>query len=89
MNESNRPGHIKADQTHECHRRWQNRVAGPCSDLARRHSFETPGCVLQVSFEIADIMTCELRPNSFDVIYSRDTILHIKDKAALFHRCFG
>ena len=50
--------------------------------------FHPPERVVQVSFEIADIMTCELPPNSFDVIYSRDTILHIKDKAVLFRRCF-
>lgn len=40
----------------------------------------------QVSFEIADIMTCDLRPNFYDVIYSRDTILHIEDKLTLFKR---
>lgn len=32
-------------------------------------------------------MTCDIRPNLYDVIYSRDTILHIEDKAALFRRC--
>ena len=42
--------------------------------------------MMQVSFEIADIMTCDLRPDFFDVIYSRDTILHIKDKPSLFRR---
>lgn len=41
---------------------------------------------MQVSFEIADIMTCDLRPNFYDVIYSRDTILHIEDKLTLFKR---
>lgn len=41
---------------------------------------------VQVSFEIADIMTCDSRPSSYDVIYSRDTILHIEDKGALFRR---
>lgn len=40
----------------------------------------------KVSFEIADIMTCDLRPNFYDVIYSRDTILHIEDKLTLFKR---
>lgn len=41
----------------------------------------------QVSFEIADCMTAEFQPESFDVIYSRDTLLHIHDKPALFARC--
>jgi len=40
----------------------------------------------KVSFEIADIMTCDLRPAAYDVIYSRDTILHIEDKLTLFRR---
>lgn len=40
----------------------------------------------QVSFEIADITTCVLAPESYDVVYSRDTILHIHDKPALFKR---
>ena len=40
----------------------------------------------QVSFEIADITSYEAPPGSYDVIYSRDTILHIHDKPALFRR---
>ena len=42
--------------------------------------------VAQVSFEISDITTCELADESFDVVYSRDTILHIHDKPALFRK---
>ena len=41
---------------------------------------------VQVTFEIADITSCELTPESYDVVYSRDTILHIHDKPALFKR---
>ena len=41
---------------------------------------------MQVTFEIADITSCELTPESYDVVYSRDTILHIHDKPALFKR---
>ena len=41
-----------------------------------------------VAFEVADIMTREFEDNSFDVIYSRDSILHIEDKTALFERLF-
>lgn len=40
----------------------------------------------QVSFEIADITTCEMAKLSYDVVYSRDTILHIHNKPALFER---
>jgi Methyltransferase domain len=41
----------------------------------------------QVSFEIADCTTAEFQPESYDVIYSRDTLLHIHEKPALFKRC--
>jgi len=37
-----------------------------------------------VSFEMSDITKADFAENSFDVIYSRDTILHIGDKEALF-----
>jgi phosphoethanolamine N-methyltransferase len=40
----------------------------------------------QVSFEIADCTTAEFQPESYDVIYSRDTLLHIYEKPALFKR---
>ena len=39
-----------------------------------------------MSFEIADITSYEAASGSYDVIYSRDTILHIHDKPALFRR---
>ena len=32
-------------------------------------------------------MTAEFKASSYDVVYSRDTILHVKNKAALFKRC--
>ena len=41
---------------------------------------------MQVTFEIADITSCELTPESYNVVYSRDTVLHIHDKPALFKR---
>lgn len=44
---------------------------------------------LKVSFEIGDVMHHDFAPNSFDVVYSRDTILHIADKASLFSRLYG
>eukprot|EP01068_Selenidium_serpulae_P020591 Selendium_serpulae@DN874_c0_g1_i1.p1 len=38
-------------------------------------------------FEFADIMSTTLvQPNSLDLVYSRDAILHIADKATLFKR---
>ncbi|CAO2838038.1 unnamed protein product [Amaranthus hypochondriacus] len=37
-----------------------------------------------VEFEVADCTTISFPDDSFDVIYSRDTILHIQDKPALF-----
>jgi len=40
--------------------------------------------IFKVKFGIVDITTAEYEPSSFDVIYSRDTILHIEDKATLF-----
>ncbi|KAL6609559.1 hypothetical protein ACP70R_039528 [Stipagrostis hirtigluma subsp. patula] len=41
-----------------------------------------------VEFEVADCTTKDYPENSFDVIYSRDTILHIQDKPALFRSFF-
>lgn len=44
-------------------------------------------CALpQVQFEVADATKRTFPEDSFDVIYSRDTILHIDDKLALFKR---
>ncbi|XP_075490561.1 phosphoethanolamine N-methyltransferase 1-like isoform X1 [Primulina tabacum] len=37
-----------------------------------------------VEFEVADCMKKDYPDDTFDVIYSRDTILHIQDKPALF-----
>jgi len=41
-------------------------------------------CVLQVQFEVCDATKCKYAPGTFEVIYSRDTILHIDDKRDLF-----
>jgi len=38
----------------------------------------------KVLFEVVDATKVEYKENEFDVIYSRDTILHIPDKKALF-----
>ncbi|XP_073239474.1 uncharacterized protein [Porites lutea] len=42
----------------------------------------------KVEFVVADITTADFKPESFDVIYSRDTILHIEDKKSLFANFF-
>jgi phosphoethanolamine N-methyltransferase len=41
---------------------------------------------VKVHFDICDATCVDFPANSFDVVYSRDTILHIKDKLALFKR---
>ncbi|KAJ6836611.1 phosphoethanolamine N-methyltransferase 1-like [Iris pallida] len=41
-----------------------------------------------VEFEVADCTTKQYPESTFDVIYSRDTILHIQDKPALFKNFF-
>lgn len=43
----------------------------------------------RVRFEVADAMAADLAPAAYDVVYSRDTILHIPDKASLFRRLFA
>lgn len=42
----------------------------------------------QVVFEIADATKRDYPLGSFDVVYSRDTILHIPDKLSLFKKFF-
>lgn len=42
----------------------------------------------QVQFEISDIMTVELEDEAYDVIYSRDSILFIREKYELFKKLF-
>jgi 2-polyprenyl-3-methyl-5-hydroxy-6-metoxy-1,4-benzoquinol methylase len=44
--------------------------------------------LIQVSYEIGDVMHHDFEANSFDVVYSRDTILHITDKMSLFSRLY-
>jgi len=43
---------------------------------------------VKVTFEICDATTKEFAENSFDVIYSRDAILHIFDKLTLFRQFY-
>jgi phosphoethanolamine N-methyltransferase len=39
-----------------------------------------------VTFEVADVMTRDFPEGGFDAVYSRDTLLHLGDKPALFAR---
>lgn len=66
-----------------------------CSNVPSSCWFERHGqkkkqsvtCSLpQVQFEVADATKRTFPEGSFDVVYSRDTILHIDDKLALFKR---
>ena len=52
-----------------------------CIAINRRHS-------LQICLEITDITKAIYPDESFDVIYSRDTLLHIGDKETLFANFF-
>ena len=58
-----------------------------CRSCAGGQQIDEPADGMQVSFEIADCTTAEFQPESYDVIYSRDTLLHIYEKPALFKRC--
>jgi 2-polyprenyl-3-methyl-5-hydroxy-6-metoxy-1,4-benzoquinol methylase len=40
-----------------------------------------------VTFEVADVLTRDFEQSSFDVCVSRDALLHVQDKQALFSRC--
>lgn len=42
--------------------------------------------ISQVTFEIGDVTKIKLEESSYDVIYSRDTILHIPDKEGVFRK---
>jgi len=47
------------------------------------------GVKFRVQFHVEDATTMEYPRDFFDVIYSRDTILHIADKEALFRKFFS
>ncbi|XP_071957876.1 uncharacterized protein [Antedon mediterranea] len=42
----------------------------------------------KVQFQICDVTTIQFESESFDVVYSRDTLLHIPDKFAVFKQFF-
>lgn len=41
----------------------------------------------KVQLKVMDALTAEFQPGTFDVVYSRDTILHIEKKEELFKLC--
>ena len=43
--------------------------------------------MFQVELKVMDALTAPFEPASFDVVYSRDTILHIQNKEELFKLC--
>ncbi|KAI3387714.1 hypothetical protein SNEBB_001868 [Seison nebaliae] len=50
-------------------------------DVARKASKN-----FKIIYDVADVMKVEYGAEAFDLIYSRDAILHIKDKLTLFQR---
>jgi 2-polyprenyl-3-methyl-5-hydroxy-6-metoxy-1,4-benzoquinol methylase len=42
----------------------------------------------QVHFEIGDVTRRNYKPNSFDVIYSKEVFLHVADQQSLIKSCY-
>ena len=57
-------------------------IPNPVFSLAR--SEMEPAVKHRVQFYIEDALTMDYPDNFYDVVYSRDTILHIADKKQLF-----
>lgn len=53
-------------------------------EVAKRHLESRPNLKNRIKFEIKDCTTCSFEENSFDLIYSRDALLHIERKDQLF-----
>ncbi|DBA03129.1 TPA: hypothetical protein N0F65_003376 [Lagenidium giganteum] len=59
------------------------------TNMVFRAMEQFPNChnsATDVEFEVCDATTKQFPPASFDVVYSRDTILHIEGKEALFQQ---
>lgn len=65
---------------------WKRKLPTPHRQNVCPRRCEAP--LLQVVFEVADATKRSYSDESFDVIYSRDTILHIEDKKSLFAKFF-
>ena len=53
-----------------------------CVSIANKRYVANP----RLNFIVADAVTTSFEPNSFDLVYSRDVILHIASKDVLFKR---
>ena len=71
-----------------CSQYFHSRGRGICFFVSSYLVYAHGWFQLQVVFEVADTTKREFSEESFDVIYSRDTILHIKDKKSLFANFF-
>ena len=58
-------------------------------DIAQDYLKTMPADIQEkVSFRVADATTMDYPENHYDLVYSRDTILHIEDKKSLFQHFF-
>lgn len=56
--------------------------------VALEHFSKRPHLTKKIQFEVVDATTAEHEEGSFDIIYSRDTLLHIEDKKSLFKKFY-
>ncbi|XP_064463569.1 uncharacterized protein LOC135374559 isoform X2 [Ornithodoros turicata] len=54
--------------------------------VALEHFSKRPHLTKKIQFEVVDATQVEYEEGSFDIIYSRDTLLHIADKKSLFQK---
>lgn len=55
-------------------------------NVALNYYNQMPEVKDKINFRLCDVMTTEFPENYYDVIYSRDALLHIKDKPFLFKK---
>lgn len=56
--------------------------------VALQHFAKKPQIADNIKFSISDVTATDFKDNYYDVIYSRDALLHIKEKPELFRRFF-
>jgi phosphoethanolamine N-methyltransferase len=56
--------------------------------VALKHFAKKPKIADNIKFRICDVTATEFKNNYYDVIYSRDALLHIKQKPELFRKFF-
>ncbi|XP_017460771.1 PREDICTED: phosphomethylethanolamine N-methyltransferase-like [Rhagoletis zephyria] len=57
-------------------------------DIAMAYHAQKPAIKDRINFRLCDVMTTDFPEAYYDVVYSRDALLHIKDKPALFAKFF-